>query len=58
MKYLLDTHVLLWSLFDTSKLSKSVKEIILNDQNEIFYENLPDNFDVQGFNHILTFYYK
>jgi len=31
---------------------------ILNDQNEIFYENLPDNFDVQGFNHILTFYYK
>ena len=36
MKYFLDTHVLLWSLFDTPKLSKSVKEIILDDQVEVF----------------------
>jgi len=40
MKYLLDTHVLLWSLFDTSKLSKSVKEIILNDQNDIYVSTI------------------
>lgn len=36
MKYLLDTHTFLWSLFESSKLSKKVKEVILNEENEIY----------------------
>lgn len=35
MTYLLDTHYLLWTLTDTAKLSKKVKEIITNPDNEI-----------------------
>ena len=31
MKYLLDTHVLLWYLFDSKNLSKTAKEIINNE---------------------------
>jgi PIN domain nuclease of toxin-antitoxin system len=40
MKYLLDTHVLLWTLFESSKLPKIVKEIILDDQNEIYVSSI------------------
>lgn len=40
MKYLLDTHVFLWSLFDTSKLTKSIKEILLNEQNDIYVSTI------------------
>ncbi|MBN1499109.1 MAG: type II toxin-antitoxin system VapC family toxin [Spirochaetes bacterium] len=40
MKYLLDTHVFLWSLFDTSKLSKSVKDIMLNENNDLFVSSI------------------
>ena len=40
MKYLLDTHVFLWSLFETSKLTKSVKGIILNEQNDIYVSTI------------------
>ena len=40
MKYLLDTHVFLWSLFDTSKLTKSIKETILNEQNDIYVSTI------------------
>ena len=36
----MDTHVLLWSLFDSSKLSKSVKDILLDDQNEIYVSSI------------------
>jgi len=36
MKYLLDTHVLLWSLLDTRKLSKRVSETLENRKNEIY----------------------
>jgi PIN domain nuclease of toxin-antitoxin system len=36
MKYLIDTHVLLWSLFDSKKLSKKLLEIFLNIENTIF----------------------
>ena len=35
MKYLLDTHALLWVLFDDNKLSKKAKQIIRNSENEI-----------------------
>jgi PIN domain nuclease of toxin-antitoxin system len=37
MKYLVDTHVLLWSFLETDKLSKEVKTIFLDDNNEIYY---------------------
>lgn len=36
MKYLLDTHYLLWAVADTRKLSKKIKEIIKNPENQIF----------------------
>jgi PIN domain nuclease of toxin-antitoxin system len=34
---MLDTHVLLWSFFETKRLSKNVKTILLDEENEIFY---------------------
>ena len=37
MKVLLDTHILLWTLFDNKKLSSSAAEIIENYDNDIFY---------------------
>lgn len=36
MKYLLDTHTLLWFLFEDDKLSEKAKEIITNSANDIF----------------------
>jgi len=36
MKYLLDTHILLWMLFDPDKLSKKVRNILEDDHNELF----------------------
>lgn len=35
MNYLLDTHVLLWTLFESRKLSPKIKNIILNTENNI-----------------------
>ena len=35
MKYLLDTHTLLWIVSDDNKLSKKVKTIYLNPENEM-----------------------
>ena len=40
MNYLIDTHVLLWSLFDTSKLSKKVYSILSDIENEIFVSSI------------------
>jgi len=37
MRYLVDTHILLWSFIETRKLSKNVKSILLDDNNEIYY---------------------
>ena len=37
MKYLLDTHVMLWFLEDSKELSGAVKEILLNGENELFW---------------------
>jgi PIN domain nuclease of toxin-antitoxin system len=34
--YLLDTHTFIWAMLETSKLSKNVKDIISNRNNEIF----------------------
>jgi len=36
MEYLLDTHALLWIVTDDKQLSKKVKKIFLDEQNEIF----------------------
>ena len=37
MKFLLDTHILLWSFFDTKKLSENIKNILLDEHNKIYY---------------------
>ncbi|MEE4356653.1 MAG: type II toxin-antitoxin system VapC family toxin [Desulfococcaceae bacterium] len=36
MKYLLDTHVLLWTLFDDDKLSEKAESAIKNPDNSIY----------------------
>lgn len=37
MRILLDTHVALWALADSSKLSSKVKSLLESESNEIFY---------------------
>ena len=37
MNYLVDTHILLWSFLETSKLSKKIKSILLDESNVIYY---------------------
>ncbi len=36
MKYLLDTHTLIWAVQDTKKLSKKAKDIIIDENNDIY----------------------
>ena len=36
MRYLIDTHVLIWSLLDSKKISKKATSIILNPENDIY----------------------
>jgi len=36
MNYLLDTHTFLWAIFESQKLSKKAKEVILNPGNSIY----------------------
>lgn len=36
MRYLLDTHVIMWLAYDDAKISKTVKEILLNEESDIF----------------------
>lgn len=40
MNYLLDTHTIIWSLFETRKLSKKANDIILNLNNAIFVSSI------------------
>ncbi len=40
MKLLLDTHVFLWMISNPSQLSKTVKEIIEKEENEIFLSSV------------------
>jgi PIN domain nuclease of toxin-antitoxin system len=40
MKYLVDTHILLWSFLDTNKLSKNIRSILLDENNEIYYSQV------------------
>lgn len=37
MKVLLDTHIILWTLENNTKLSEKAREIIENEQNQIYY---------------------
>jgi PIN domain nuclease of toxin-antitoxin system len=37
MKYLADTHILLWSFFEPKRLSNTVQGILRDDANEIYY---------------------
>lgn len=36
MNYLIDTHVFLWSLFNSNKLSKTASKIIIDTDNDIY----------------------
>ncbi|MBF0426425.1 MAG: type II toxin-antitoxin system VapC family toxin [Magnetococcales bacterium] len=36
MRYLLDTHILLWSLSDVERLSPKVRDIIIGPRHEVF----------------------
>lgn len=36
MKLLLDTHVIIWALSDSNKLPTNIKELILQDNSEIY----------------------
>jgi PIN domain nuclease of toxin-antitoxin system len=40
MNYLVDTHILLWSFLETCKLSKEIKPILLNGNNDIYYSTI------------------
>jgi PIN domain nuclease of toxin-antitoxin system len=40
MKYLLDTHFVIWSVTETDKLSERVKDILVNRQNDIFVSTI------------------
>ena len=37
MKLLLDTHILLWTLIDSSELPEQARELIADPENDIFY---------------------
>jgi len=37
MNYLIDTHILLWSFLESSKLSKEAKSVLLDRNNVIYY---------------------
>ena len=37
MNYLVDTHTLLWSFLETAKLSKEIKAVLLEENNDIYY---------------------
>lgn len=40
MDYLLDTHILIWFLFNDERLSKEAKDIIENEKNRIYFSTI------------------
>ncbi len=40
MIYLLDTHYMLWAIGDSKKLSKKIKEVITNSDNQIIVSTI------------------
>ena len=39
MKYLIDTHVMLWFLEDSEELSDNAKQILMNEENELYWSS-------------------
>ena len=37
MKYLLDTHIILWAGFDVKRLSRKAKSILENPENALYF---------------------
>jgi PIN domain nuclease of toxin-antitoxin system len=37
VKYLVDTHVLLWSFIEPKKLSNNIRTLLLDEDNDIYY---------------------
>ena len=60
MKYLLDTHVLMWMIAGSDKVAKEAKDLIMDPDNDIFYSTVspweieikhlkyPDTFPLTG----------
>ena len=40
MKYLLDTHVLMWMIAGSSEVDEEVKQLIMTPENQIYYSTL------------------
>ena len=40
MKYLIDTHIFLWSLFSPEKIPKQIKEIVADPSNRVFVSTI------------------
>ena len=40
MKYLLDTHIILWALVDDNRINNKVKNILTDSKNEIYYSSV------------------
>jgi PIN domain nuclease of toxin-antitoxin system len=40
MKYLLDTHIIIWTFFETSKLSENIKSILSSNDNDIYVSSV------------------
>jgi PIN domain nuclease of toxin-antitoxin system len=40
MRILIDTHYLLWAFIDTSKINNRVLDLLLSEENEIFYSQI------------------
>jgi PIN domain nuclease of toxin-antitoxin system len=37
MNYLVDTHILLWSFIEPQKITENIRQILLNENNDIYY---------------------
>ena len=52
MKYLLDTHVIMWALVNDKRIDENIKKLILDQNNQIYYSTIsPWEIEV---NHPLT----
>ena len=40
MKYLLDTHAIIWLIDESSKMPQKIKDIIINSENQIFISSV------------------
>jgi PIN domain nuclease of toxin-antitoxin system len=40
MKYLIDTHILIWSMIDTKKINSYLKDILQDSSNNIYVSSV------------------